>query len=189
MRKICLANSQLVLQITTFLPSQEPHQTGGELPVRGMSLQTAFKENDLTSLSPFAASSVMVALFRRALVNLRACRGSSTGNSVSYDFWNQQRALEESLHHTTIALGLTDAVAASSDSNLLFIGFLNQTILMCLYKAATERATSTKLPPAMVMESEEKCTRSAINLAHLIKSCTQSDPFQSVSSIWDVPFT
>lgn len=168
-------------QITTFLPAQEPSPAGGEMLSRGISLQSAFKENDMSFLSPFAASCVMVTLFRRALVNLRSCR-SDPGNSVSYDFWNSQRSLEEALVQTTTALGLTDGVTAGSDPNLLFIGFLNQTILMCLHKAAADRATGTKLPPAMVMESEKRCTHSAIDLAALIKSCTRSDPFPLVSS-------
>lgn len=129
----------------------------------------------------------MVTLFRRALVNLRSCRASTTSNSVSYDFWNQQRSLEEALFHTTRALGLGDRVGADADPTVLFVEFLNQTILMCLHKAAADRAAATELPSAMIMEYDQKCTRSAIELAQLLKSHSRSDPFHLVCSKFRLP--
>lgn len=140
-----------------------------------MSLQAALKENDLSAVPAFAASIIMIAIFRRALIHMRTCLARPIGETVGYDFWNRQRSIEETLLHTTSALGYIPGERCP-DSSRLFVGFLNQTTLLCLHKAAAIRATTTKLPPAMAMESEKRCTDSAIELANLIKATPENDP-------------
>jgi hypothetical protein len=132
-------------------------------------------------MSPFAVVSVMTTLFRRALTHMRTCRENHAENNACYDFWNRQRGLENTLLQITAALGYTRGIPPPLDPKLIFVGFLDQMILMCLHKAAADRAAATKLPLAVVMESEKRCTECAIELARLIRAGSTDCPFDSVS--------
>ena len=118
----------------------------------------------------------MAAFCGRCLKHLQNAHKADMESDFSYDFWTQHYSIDQailqifgsSLGHLTIPNGI-DIVNGMSDPNVLFLNMNMRTTVICLHQAAVTQAEKASLPATVLVESEQRATTAAQEIANIMR--------------------
>ena len=119
----------------------------------------------------------MVSMYCRCLRHFQASYEQDLTDDLSYGFWLHHYQIDSTLtRYSTDLLGHLNTQARLDDPLALSLNMNLAAVNICLHEAAIAKAQRGKLPATLIMESQNRCMATAMEVAEDVRLSQQLDP-------------